>query len=35
LTQDISKLEEEIIGIAATILTALGGGNGCSRRRRK
>ncbi len=26
-TQDISKLEEEIIGITATILTALGGGN--------
>ena len=26
-TQDISKLEEEIIGIAATIPTALGGGN--------
>jgi hypothetical protein len=27
LTQDISKLEEEIIGIAATFPTALGGGN--------
>ncbi len=27
LTQDISKLEEEIIGIAATIPTALEGGN--------
>jgi hypothetical protein len=27
LTQDISKLKEEIIGIAATIPTALGGGN--------
>jgi hypothetical protein len=26
-TQDISKLEEEIIGIAATFPTALGGGN--------
>ena len=27
LTQDILKLEEEIIGIAATFPTALGGGN--------
>ena len=27
LTQDISKLKEEIIGITATIPTALGGGN--------